>query len=225
MRFLVALLLLCSAVTTSVAVYAAQNTPKVHATSSSTTAISLSLPSALTVVLPESVQQDSPQPKPAQPVVASTPVRQQPVAPRPSLPASDTITIHSIGLSSRITPVGKTAANAIDVHPSLVGWYDRSAAFGTPGAAFLDGHRPGVFTALPKVTIGSIITIQTSAGQILTYTVAFTEAVPLENIDMRKALRPYEGATEGLNLMTRVGTYSPTTGTTDQRFIVYAVRS
>lgn len=225
MRLIVALLLLCGAVSTSVAVYAAQNTPKVLAIDGSSPIISLRLPAALTLTLPDVLSEDAPQPEPTQPVVVSGPVRQQPVTPRPSLPASDTITIRSIGLSSRITPVGKTAGNAIDVHPSLVGWYDRSAAFGTPGAAFLDGHRPGVFTALPKVTIGSIITIQTTAGQTLTYTVAYTESVPLESIDMRKALRPYEGATEGLTLMTCVGTYNPTTGTTDQRFIVYAVRS
>lgn len=224
MRILMALLLLCTSISLSFAAFAAQDAPKALATAGSTTVITLHLPAPITFTL-EKLPDDAPQQAPTQATVTTIPEPQRPVTPRPSVPVSDTITISSIGVSSSIVPVGKTPSNAIDVHPSLVGWYNRSAAFGTPGAAFLDGHRPGIFTALPKVTIGSIITVQTTGGRTLTYTVVFTETVPLENIDMRKALRPFEGASEGLNLMTCVGTYSPSTGTTDQRFIVYAVRA
>lgn len=160
-----------------------------------------------------------------QPIAAAKPAVQQ--APPVAAPVArtDRLIITAIGLTSPIVPVGKTPDNAIDVHPSLVGWYDRSAAFGTPGAAFLDGHNPGVFRNLPALGIGTPITVERASGEILQYTVVYTETVPLEGIDMRKALRPYNGAPEGLNLMTCVGTYNPQTGTTDQRFIVYAVRS
>lgn len=174
---------------------------------------------------PTAVEQPKPEPTPApaasptpQPAPAPTP------APKPA-PVYDKVSIPSIGLSARYVTVGLTDSNAIDVHPSLVGWYNRSAQPGNPGAAFLDGHNPGVFSNLPNAAIGSQISITKASGEVFNYTVVYTETVWLEGINMRKALYPYGGAAEGLNLMTCVGTYIPSKGTTDQRFIVYAVRS
>jgi sortase (surface protein transpeptidase) len=174
---------------------------------------------------PETKTTHSDAPAPAQPAPVATPVvRQAAPAPVP-VARTDRVVITAIGLNSPIVSVGKTSDNAIDVHPSLVGWYDRSATFGAPGAAFLDGHNPGVFRNLHALGIGAPITVERASGETLQYTVVYTETVPLEGIDMRKALRPFNGASEGLNLMTCVGTYNPRTGTTDQRFIAYAVRS
>ena len=145
-------------------------------------------------------------------------------APKP-VPAYDKVSIPSIGLSSRFVTVGLTSTNAIDVHPSLVGWWNGSAQPGTPGAVFLDGHNPGVFSKLPSLTEGAQISLTKADGQIFTYTVVHIETVMLAGINMRAALSPYSGASEGLNLMTCVGTYNAKTGTTDQRLVVYAVRS
>jgi len=150
----------------------------------------------------------------------------QPAAPAPKpVPAYDKVSIPSIGLSSRFVTVGLTSANAIDVHPSLVGWWNGSSQPGTPGAVFLDGHNPGVFSKLPSLTEGAQISLTKADGQIFTYTVVHIETVMLAGINMRAALSPYSGASEGLNLMTCVGTYNAKTGTTDQRLVVYAVRS
>lgn len=173
--------------------------------------------------LPETVKaaQASVTPEPAQ---TPRPVTAHPVAKKP-VPTYDRVAIPSIGLSSRYVPVGVTTQNNIDVHPSLVGLYTGGAQPGDIGAVFLDGHNPGVFSALPSIDIGAQITLTKANGEIFTYTVVHTETVSLVGINMRKALRPYDGATEGLNVMTCVGAYNPQTGTTDERFVVYAVRS
>ncbi len=165
----------------------------------------------------------------SQPVVQAAPAPAK-VAPKPAraalpAPSYDTVSIPSLGLSSRYVTVGLTSANAIDVHPRLVGWWNGSAQPGNPGAAFLDGHNPGVFSALPNIQIGAQITITKASGEKLNYTVVHQETVQLLGINMRKALSTHNGAAEGLNLMTCVGAYNPRTGTTDQRLVVYAVRS
>lgn len=158
----------------------------------------------------------------AKPVTAPTPPIQQ-TASQPA-PAYDKVSIPSIGLSSQLVTVGLTNTNAIDVHESLVGWWNGSARPGSNGAAFLDGHNPGIFKNLQNITVGAKITISLVSGQSYTYTVVHREVVPLVGIDMKKALTPYANAKQGLNLMTCVGTYNPATGTTDQRLVVYATR-
>ena len=163
--------------------------------------------------------QPTPQPAPA-PTPASTPTP----TPKPA-PAYDKVSIPSLGFSSQYVPVGLTSTNAVDVHPTLVGWFDRSAQPGTPGAVFLDGHNPGIFRKLPSIQVGAQITLTKASGETFNYTVAHIETVQLATINMGIALSPYGGALEGLNLMTCVGTYNPATGTTDQRLIVYALRS
>ncbi|MEO5949608.1 MAG: class F sortase [Candidatus Saccharimonas sp.] len=165
--------------------------------------------------IPTSVVTPSPVPAPA-----PTPAR----APAPT-PVYDKVSIPSIGLSSQYVTVGTTATNAIDVNPTLVGWWNGSAQPGTFGAVFLDGHNPGVFRKLPSIQVGALITLTKASGEVFNYTVAHTEVVQLAGMNMGAALSTYGGASEGLNLMTCVGTYSAATGTTDQRLIVYAVRS
>lgn len=163
---------------------------------------------------------------PVQTVVtpAPKPAAAQPVVSAPA-PSYDRVSIPSLGLNSRYVSVGLTSTGNIDVHPSLVGMYNGNAQPGNPGAVFLDGHNPGVFSSLPRIGVGAQISMTKASGEQFNYTVVHTETVQLEGINMRRALRVHGGAAEGLNIMTCVGTYNPATGTTDQRFIVYAVRS
>jgi len=163
----------------------------------------------------------APQAAAAQPAPKPTP---KPVQAKAAAPAYDKVSIPGIGLSSRFVTVGLTSANAIDVHPSLIGWWNGSAQPGNPGAVFLDGHNPGVFSKLPSVKQGAQISLTKASGETFNYSVVHTEVVQLVGINMRAALSPYGGASEGLNLMTCVGAYNTETGTTDQRLIVYAVR-
>lgn len=145
-------------------------------------------------------------------------------APQPA-PVYDTVSIPSIGFSSRYVTVGLTSGNAIDVHPTLVGWWNGSAQPGSNGAVFLDGHNPGVFSKLPNIAVGATITINQASGASYSYTVVHREIVMLTDVNMRTVLQPYGGSAQGLNLMTCMGAYNPATGTTDQRLIVYAIRS
>ncbi len=168
----------------------------------------------------------------ASPTTPQAATNQQAPAPTPApaqvltpAPAFDKVSIASIGLSSRFVTVGLTNTNAVDVHPTLIGWWNGSSQPGTPGVVFLDGHNPGVFSALPSVKKGAQISLTKASGEIFNYTVVYTETIQLAGGSMREALTPYGGASEGLNLMTCVGTYNTKTGTTDQRLIVYAVRS
>ncbi len=160
------------------------------------------------------------------PSTTATPPAPKPATQKPApAPAYDKISIASIGLFSRFVTVGLTDTNAIDVSPNLVGWWNGSAQPGTPGAAFLDGHNPGVFNKLPSIHEGAVITLTKANGETFNYTVVHIETVQLAGINMRAALSVYGDATEGLNLMTCVGTYNKSTGTTDQRLVVYAIRS
>jgi sortase (surface protein transpeptidase) len=191
-----------------------------------TPTITISEPSKEAVLSENTEAEAAPTPTPAptsQPVPAQLKTEVPSATPKP-VPAYDKLSIASINLSSKFVSVGLTASNAIDVHPSLVGWWTGSAQPGTPGAVFLDGHNPGVFSKLPKVNIGDRIVISRASGETFTYAVAYSIVVPLLGIDMQAALAPFNNTSEGLNLMTCVGPYNPSTGTTDQRLIVYAVR-
>jgi sortase (surface protein transpeptidase) len=196
----------------------AQKPQNVQAQNVPTTSQTEKTPSTEEAKPAETAQAATPAPAPARkPTTAK-------VAAAPA-PAYDKVSIASIGLLSRFVAVGLTNTNAIDVNPSLVGWWNGSAQPGTPGAAFLDGHNPGVFKNLPKVTTGAQIVITKASGETFNYTVVHIETVQLAGINMHAALSTYGDAAEGLNLMTCVGTYNPNTGTTDQRLVVYAVRS
>ena len=180
-----------------------------------------STPAASQPVAAEPEPAASPAPTPA-PTPTPKPVAKAAAVPAP---AYDSVSIPSLGFSARYIDVGLTSNNAIDVPASLVGRWNGSATPGTPGTVFLDGHNPGVLKKLPSIAVGSQIIIKKASGETFNYTVAYKETVMLAGIDMVKALRSYNGASEGLNLMTCVGAYNPNTGTTDQRLVVYAVRS
>lgn len=157
-------------------------------------------------------------PAPTPPVSSPKVVKQVPA------PAYDRVSIPSIGLSSQIVTVGLTSNDNIDVDSSRVGWWNGSSRPGTAGSMFLDGHNPGVFRNLQNITIGAPITVTLANGSNYTYTVVYREVVELAGIDMAKALAPYNNASQGLNMMTCMGTYNKATGTTDKRLVVYATR-
>jgi len=180
------------------------------------------------------VKEKAPKPTETTQTPSTPPAQETPPTPAPKpaaarattpAPAYDKVSIPSIGLSSRFVTVGTTSANTIDVHPTLVGWWNGSARPGTPGAVFLDGHNPGVFRKLPSVQVGAQISLSKANGEVFNYTVVHIETVQLAGINMVAALNTYGDAREGLNLMTCVGTYNSQTGTTDQRLVVYAVRA
>ena len=141
----------------------------------------------------------------------------------PYLPQS--MIVPGIG-SINIVTVGLLPNRQVDTPSNIqmAGWFDQSAMPGSRGAAFIDGHTPGVFSGLKNITTGNEITITMSDGEIFRYRVMLTETVALENVNMMKAMSAYGGEREGLNLMTCAGQYDSARGTYDHRLIVYAVR-
>jgi sortase A len=139
--------------------------------------------------------------------------------------------IDKLSLFARIKRVGVDAQNAIEAPKNVydAGWYDGSAKPGEPGAVFIDGHvsgptRGGIFVNLKKLKNGDSVKVEMGNGTKYTYRVVATERVPKDQVDMAKALRPYEQGKQGLNIMTCAGTYDKNSETYDFRYIVYTVR-
>ena len=180
------------------------------------------------------VQQATPTPPTPDPVTPQPTVPAATTTPAPSTPQpvvqttvaqEDTISIAALGLSVPYVSVGLTPTNEIAVDSTRVGWWDGSARPGQNGAVFLDGHNPGVFSTLPSIAVGNDIVITTASGERYSYTVVYREIQLLADVNMKKALTPYGGAKQGLNLITCIGAYDPRTGTSPERLIVYAVRN
>jgi sortase (surface protein transpeptidase) len=193
----------------------------------------------------EYVQKVAAQPQATPDISADTPASstetaipsEAPVAPKavkayavaPDLPR--TITIKKLGLRARVLQLG-VLANGEMATPSNTndtGWYTGSARPGERGAAIINGHvsgltRGGVFLGIKKLTAGDKIAVTKGNGEILTYEVRATEAVPAGQLDMSKLFNVYEGKDEGLNLITCAGTYNRSTKSFDQRTVVYTVR-
>jgi sortase (surface protein transpeptidase) len=125
------------------------------------------------------------------------------------------LSIPSLNLTARVSEVGLTNANKIDVpgDASFAGWYNGSAKIDTVGAAFLTGHYNGVdaggiFDNLNAISNGAAITIEMGDGRKLNYEVVNIENVPIAQVDMSRALSTTEGVMEGINIMTCQGTWS-----------------
>jgi sortase (surface protein transpeptidase) len=139
--------------------------------------------------------------------------------------------IPSLGTLARVKRVGVTDNNQVGSPQNVfdVAWYDGSAKPGQPGAVFIDGHvlgptKGGIFANLKNIKTGAKITIVMGDDKAYTYTVAATEKLDTDTVDMNKMLRSYDSTKQGLNLMTCNGTYLKDKKTFDKRFIVYAVR-
>ena len=90
----------------------------------------------------------------------------------------------------------------------------------------IDAHasgawREGLFTDLETLEEGDEISIETGTGKDFKYEVESLESVDLEDIDMQKVLRHYDGS-RGAILITCIGQWSEQADTFTQRHIVYA---
>jgi hypothetical protein len=152
-------------------------------------------------------------------VQASTQHAVSPTQPQGCNAARPFIYIASSGMCMSIISVGLTPEGAVGTPSSLyqAGWYNGSAALGSGGASFVDGHSPGNFSAIKSVGYGTVITIGLANGQNINYQVTGIENVPLAQVNMSKVL-----SSPGLNLMTCNG--SPVGNTYSHRFIVYSSR-
>jgi len=144
----------------------------------------------------------------------------------PNLPRA--LYIEKINVSARLLQMNTNKDGTIQAPRNIfdAGWYTGSVKPGETGAMFVDGHssgrsHEGLFGNLDSLVVGDIMQIEKGDGTRLVYKVAFKETIKLENIDMKKALKPYGGATKGLNLMTCAGGWTSDNSTMTDRTIVY----
>lgn len=137
--------------------------------------------------------------------------------------------IQKLGIAARIKPMDTTTDGSIQTPKNIydAGWYTRSAKPGEPGATFIDGHasgasRQGLMAYLDTLKNGDTIEIEKGSAEKLKYKVVHVETVPLDAVDMQKALSVYGGAEKSLTIMTCTGTWIPEKLTYDKRAIVYA---
>lgn len=136
--------------------------------------------------------------------------------------------IDTIGVAARVQPMGVNKDNSIQspVNINDSGWYGGSAKPGEAGAMFIDGHasgssRQGLFAYLDTLKVGDTLQVEKGDMSRLTYRVVHVETVPVDSVDMNKALAPYEGVEKGLNLMTCTGVWLRDRETLDHRVVVY----
>lgn len=150
----------------------------------------------------------------------------------PDLPRA--LTIEKLGVAARILSMGVNKDNSMQAPVNIndSGWYTGSSKPGAPGAMVIDGHssatnssvKLGLFNAIGALNNGDIVSVEKGDGTKLSYKVVAKETVALADIDMKKVMLPYGGATEGLNLITCAGQWTSNDRTLDHRTIVYTTR-
>lgn len=136
--------------------------------------------------------------------------------------------IEKLGVAARVQQMGLNKDNSIQapVNVNDSGWYNASAKPGEAGAMFIDGHasgtsRLGLFAYLENLKVGDTLQVEKGDMSRLTYRVVHVETVPVDSVDMNKALAPYKGVEKGLNLMTCTGVWIKEKETLDHRVVVY----
>ncbi|MEO5949771.1 MAG: class F sortase [Candidatus Saccharimonas sp.] len=139
--------------------------------------------------------------------------------------------IDKLGIRARVVSVGIGSGNSMQTPKNIYdsGWYTGSAKLGTIGAVVIDGHasgstRMGLFAYIDTLKFGDEIKVEQGDGTIFLYHVVHNQTSPMNDVDMSKAMQPYEGRSEGLTLITCTGKWLPAQHTYDHRVIVYAER-
>ena len=141
------------------------------------------------------------------------------------------ISAQAIDMRARVLPMGTNPDGSMQAPINIFdsGWYVGSAKPGEKGAVVIDGHasgptREGLFAYIDTLKLGQTITLERGDGRVFTYEVVAVETIDLENVDMERFLKPYEGSDEGLNLITCAGAWQAEKNTYNQRAMVFAKR-
>ncbi len=99
-------------------------------------------------------------------------------APQPPQPDPDAISLPSVGVTSRLVPLGISAAGVLDVPKDykLAGWWSSGPKPGADGAAIVVGHvdsktGPGVFYRLKQTKVGDEITVHRADNSTVVFVV------------------------------------------------------
>lgn len=145
------------------------------------------------------------------------------------------LSIASLGINkARVVGLGLVSeTNQLDDPDNIndAGWYTDSALPGraTEGkmAGLYDGHNTGynamgIFYRLGNIKIGDEIIIERGDGEKFTYSVVENNLPLLEDVDMRKMLKPVKTGVEGLNIISCGGDWDPARQTYTHRVTVRA---
>ena len=139
------------------------------------------------------------------------------------------IFIPKISVRAMVKSVGVTANNQIESPGNVfdVGWFNKSAKPGQPGAVVMDGHissweANGVFHQLKDLEQGDTMTVERGDGTTFTYKVVESQTYDADKVDMVAALAPVNPDKPGLNLISCTGKVIKGTNDFDKRLVVFA---
>jgi sortase (surface protein transpeptidase) len=161
-----------------------------------------------------------PAPAPSETVAKSATITKKKVPPPPSEnPAR--LSIPSIGLSTRIIPVGVNKKGEMDVPDGStmdVGWYRGGPRPGQIGSSVLDAHVYAAFRNLRYVKVGEEIIVESAQGTKLRFVVEDSRVYELSELTPQMLFGQNDG--RRLHLITCAG--KPVGDTYSHRLVVYA---
>ena len=141
------------------------------------------------------------------------------------------IAIEKLGVKARVLQMNVNSDGSMQSPINIfdAGWYTGSVKPGQPGASIIVGHASGttlggVFNKLETLNAGDTISVERGDGKILRYQVVKKQTVKLSDVDMNSFIRPADGVSEGLNLMTCAGEWIKNSQTRDRRVMVFTKR-
>lgn len=143
------------------------------------------------------------------------------------------LSIPTVGITSDLTTVGKTAAGGIDTPKApdfdKAAWYHDSPAPGQYGASVIVGHvdsyangdGPSVFYALHKLKPGNEVLVSRDDGSTVTFKVYALREYGREKVPPQQVYDPHTGNAE-LRLITCSGTFDTASGEYTDNTVVFA---
>ena len=141
------------------------------------------------------------------------------------------ITIEKLGVKARVLQMSVNSDGSMQSPVNIfdAGWYTGSVKPGQLGASIIVGHASGttlggIFNKLESLNTGDTISVERGDGKILRYQVIKKQTVKLSDVDMNSFIRPADGVSEGLNLMTCAGEWIKNSQTRDRRVMIFTKR-
>ena len=141
------------------------------------------------------------------------------------------ISIEKLGVKARVLQMSVNSDGSMQSPVNIfdAGWYTGSVKPGQLGASIIIGHASGttlggIFNKLESLNTGDTISVERGDGKILRYQVIKKQTVKLSDVDMNSFIRPADGVSEGLNLMTCAGEWIKNSQTRNNRVMIFTKR-